>query len=199
MFRQYGFRKNTSCVDAIAAITEFIRTEIDRKAQGQACCIDLQKAFDTLDHDILLKLFDYGFKGKKIEILRDYLSDRRQYISHNGVCTEKLKIVCGVPQGSVLGPFLFVLYINDIHLRIGKNWTMFADDTTILSSKCNSFCSIQSDMGNLSQWFRQNRLSINRDKCEAVAFRRGHPFESLILDKKEHIDYVVKNSINSVA
>ena len=75
-----------SCVDAIAAITEFIRTEIDKKAQGQAFFIDLQKAFDTLDHDFILKkLLDYGFRGKIFEILKDYLSDRRQYISHKGV------------------------------------------------------------------------------------------------------------------
>ena len=151
---QYGFRNNLSCVDAIASITEFIRTKIDKQAQGQAFFIDLQEAFDSLDHGILLKkLLDYGFRGKIFEILKDYLSGRRQYISHNGVCTEKLKIVSGVPQGSVLCPFLFLLYSNDIHLCIGKNCTMamFADDTTILSSKRKSFCSIQSEINNLSQ------------------------------------------------
>ena len=96
---QYGFRNNMSCVDAIAAITKFVRTEIDKKAQGQACFIDLQKAFDTLDHHLLLKkLENYGFRGKIFEILRDYLSDRTQYISHNRVCTEKLNIVSGVPR-----------------------------------------------------------------------------------------------------
>ena len=123
--------------------------------------------------------------GKFFEILRDYLSDCRQYISHNDVCTEKPKIVSGVPQGSVLGPFRFLLHNNDIHLCIG-NCTMaiFADDTTILSSKRKGLCSIQSDMDNFSQWFCQNRLSINRDKCEAVAFGRGHLSEILILDKK---------------
>ena len=212
---QYGFRNSMSCVDAIAAITEFVRTEIDKKAQGQACFIDLQKAFDTLDHDILLKkLVDYGFRGKIFDILKNYLSERWQYISHNGVCTKKLKIVSGVPQGSVLGPFLFLLYINDIHLCMGNcTMAMFADDTTICSSKRKGVCSIQSDIDNVSQWFCQNRLSINRDKCEAVAFGRGHPNEILILDKKlpysnackylgvyvdktlrfrEHIDYVEK-------
>ena len=118
---QSGFRNNKSCVDGIAAITEFIRTEMDKKAHGQVCFIDLQNAFDTLDLDILLKkLSDYGFRGNIFEILKDYLSDRRPYISHNGVCTEKLKIVSVVLRGSVLGPFLFLLYINDIHLCMGK-------------------------------------------------------------------------------
>ena len=150
---QFGFSNNMSCVDAIAAKTEFVRTEIDKKAQGQACLIDLKKAIDTLDHHILLKkLEDYGFRGKIFEILRDCLSHRRQYISHNGVFTEKLKIVSGVPQGSVLGQFLFLLYINDIHLCIGKcTMAMFADDTTVLGSNRKGLCSIQSDMDNLSQ------------------------------------------------
>ena len=109
-----------SSVDAIAAITEFIRTGIDKKAQGQAL-IDLQKAFDTLDHDILLKKFLLYILLRKIfELWKEYFSDRRQYISHNGVCTEMLKIVSGVPQGSVLGLFLFLLYIKDFHLCMGK-------------------------------------------------------------------------------
>ena len=106
-----------SCVDAIAAITEFIRTKKIKKAQGQTCNVDLQKAFETLDHDILLKkLLDHGFRGKMFEIWKNYLSDRKQYISHNGFCTEKLKLVSGVPQSSIF----FLLYINGIHLCMGK-------------------------------------------------------------------------------
>ena len=78
---QYVFRNNMSCADDITAITEFVRTEKDKKAQGQTCFIDLQKAFDTLDHHILLKkLEDYGFIGKIFEVLRDYFPDSRQYI-----------------------------------------------------------------------------------------------------------------------
>ena len=187
MSHAVSIQKNMSCVDASAAKTEFIRTEIDKKAQGHACFIDLEKSFDTLAHDISLKkLLDYGFRGKSFDILKDYFSDRKQYISHYGVCTKKLKILSGVPQGSVLGLFLFLLYINDIHLCIGKKCTsaMFADYTTILSSKSKGSCSIQSDMSNLSQWFSQNRLGTNRYKCEAVAFGHGHPSEILILDKK---------------
>ena len=178
-----------SCVDAITAITEFVRTEIDKKAQNQACFIDLQKAFDTLDHHILgKKLEDYGFRGKSFETLADYLSDRRQYISHKGVCKEKPKIVSSVPQASVLGPFLFLFLLNynDVHLCLGNcTLAIFPDDTTILNSKRKGLCSIQPDMDNLLQRFCQNR-----DKCEALAFGRGHPRKTLILDKNSLFERV---------
>ena len=86
-----GFRNKMSWVDAIAAIAEFNRIEIERKAQGQPCFIDLQKVLNAMDLDILLsKLVDYGSNGNLFEILRDYFSDRKQCISHNGVCTKKI-------------------------------------------------------------------------------------------------------------
>ena len=96
---QYKFRNNMSCVDAIAALTEFIRTKLYKTAQDQTCFIELQKAFD---HDNFLnKLLDYGYSRKIFETLRDYFSDHWQYIRHNCVCTEKLKIVSCVTQGYV--------------------------------------------------------------------------------------------------
>ena len=105
---QYEFGNNMSCVDAIGAITEFIRSEIDKKTQGQACFIDLQEAFDTLENDILWKkLLDYCFSGNSFETLREYISDRRQYISHNSVCTERLEIVSGVPKAPSWVHFCF--------------------------------------------------------------------------------------------
>ena len=87
---QYGFRSNRSCIDAIVSITEFIRTEIDRKSLGQACFIDLQKAFDTLDHNILLqKMEKYGYRGPIHDVMKSYLSERWQYEDINGKETSK--------------------------------------------------------------------------------------------------------------
>ena len=216
---QYGFRINMYCVDTIVAITEFIRTEIDEKTQGHACFIDLQKTFDTLDHDIILKkLLDCGFKGKRFEILKDNF----QTLGSTSVITlfarKSSKLYLVFPRALSWVHFCFFCIFLDIHLYIGKHciMSMFADDTTILSSQCEGSCSIQSDMDNLLQWFCQKRLSIVRDKCEAVEFGRGHPIRNLLLDKKvpnsnackylgvyvnkmlrfrEHIDYVVKTLI----
>ena len=92
---QFGFRSKKSCADAIMLVTEYMRDEIDKKSSGQACFLDLQKAFDTLDHDILLtKLYEYGFRGEVIILLRSYLSDRVQYISISGKlpAVKKLKL-----------------------------------------------------------------------------------------------------------
>ena len=130
---QYGFRSKRSCVDAISTVTEYIRTEIDRKSIGQICFIDLQKAFDTLDHNILLnKIEKYGFRGPIYHIVKNYLDNRWQFVASDCSISSKRRICTGVPQGSVLGPLLFLLYINDLHQVIkDSRIAMFADDTTV--------------------------------------------------------------------
>ena len=108
---QYGFRSKRSCIDAIVFITEFIRTESDRKFLGQACFIDLQKAFDTLDHNILLqKMEKYGYRGPIHDMIKSYLSGRWQYVDTNGKETNQKRITTGVPQGSILSFPLPTLY-----------------------------------------------------------------------------------------
>ena len=173
---QYGFRSRRSCADAIATVTEFMRSEIDSKATGQACFIDLQKAFDTLDHKILLeKLEKYGYRGPIHKLLSSYLSDRWQYIELNGTRTDKKQILTGVPQGSILGPLLLLLYINDLDMNSGdSNVTMFADDTTLISSGKTRHFSIQ-DVNKILNWLIKNKLTINVDKCEVIFLGSGYP------------------------
>ena len=133
---QYGFRENRSCVDAINSVTEYIRNQIEAKMKGQACFIDLQKAFDTLDHGILLiKLEKYGFRGTILEIFRNYLCDRHQFVYEIGNHSKKVGVRTGVPQCSILGPFLFLLYVNDLQkVVMDSKVVMFADDTTVMKS-----------------------------------------------------------------
>ena len=109
---------------------------LKRKSKGQACFIDLQKAFDTLDRDILLtKLSEYGFRAEVNYLLRSYLIERVQYNSISGETTNCQKIETGVSQGSILGPLLFTLYINDLMKCVIKcKIALFADDTSILET-----------------------------------------------------------------
>ena len=131
---QFGFRKNNSTVYALAQITETIKVSIDNRKFGCGIFVDLRKAFDTVNHEILLiKLEHYGIRDSMLKWFQSYLFDRKQFVTFNGVSSELLVNSCGVHQGSVLGLLLFLLYINDLP-NISKilNFYLFADDTNIL-------------------------------------------------------------------
>ena len=108
---QFGFRKNNSTTFALLQITEKIKETIDNKKYGCGIFIDLSKAFDTVNHVILLKKLEhYGIKGVALDWFNSYLSNRKQYVYLNGESSQLENITCGVPQGSVLGPLIFNLH-----------------------------------------------------------------------------------------
>ena len=135
--KQLGFRKQRSCTHAVMVVTEFMRFK-------KARFLDLKDAFDSIDHNILLEnLSIYRFRGVVHKILTSYLSGRSKYVEVNGARSRLLTLTCGVPQGSVLGPLLFLMYIDDLSDCFEDSQAvLFADDTTAFAKSNTPNCSM---------------------------------------------------------
>ena len=174
---QFGFRPKHSTAHAVISITEKIKEALDNGNFTCGVFVDLQKAFDTVNHDILLqKLKKYGIRGPAHEWFKSYLTDRLQFVSILGFDSDKLPIKHGVPQGSVLGPLLFLIYINDLHHSIKNSKTyLFADDTNLLHVK-NNLNQLQKEMNadlkSLCAWLLANKISLNKTKTEMIFFKK---------------------------
>ena len=133
---QFGFRKKHSCLQANSRIFEYMRSVLERIDSGMALFLDFKKAFDTVDHDILIiKLEKNGFCGKFLNSLKNFLFNRVQFVSDGIINSSFEKITCGVPQGSVLGPLFFLIFINDIsNVTKTSEISPFAGDTAIVGS-----------------------------------------------------------------
>lgn len=175
--KQLGFQKNCSTEHAIMQFTRDILESFEKGEYTLGVFIDLSKAFDTVDHEILLKkLKYYGVKGINLNWLKSYLSNRKQYVHSDGVLKQLLNIKCGVPQGSILGPLLFLIYVNDFYKASNLlNEIMFADDTNLFLTHKNLnilFNSMNTELQEISSWFKSNKLSLNIDKTKWTIF---HP------------------------
>ena len=174
--KQFGFRKNHSTVHALLDLTEEIRHALDNNLFAAGIFLDFQKAFDTVDHVILLKKLEhYGIRGTANKWFESYLKNRMQYVSINGISSEIILMLLGVPQGSILGPLLFLIYINDFnHSVIFSKSRHFADDTNLLLSG-NSIKKLQKqlniDLKLISKWLNANKISLNAEKTELIIFR----------------------------
>ena len=172
---QFGFREKFSTSHALISLIEHLKKSLDEGEFGCGIFIDLRKAFDTVNHSILLqKLEYYGIRGVANNWFKSYLSDRYQYVSINGITSDVKPVLCGVPQGSVLGPLLFLLYVNDLPNCSDKlTFHLTADDTNIYFSS-NNLNIIQStlniELNHVSQWLYANRLSLNIEKTNYVLF-----------------------------
>ena len=148
---------------------------MDRNKTPLTVHIDLSKAFDTIDHEILLnKLKFYGIKNQAIKLLENYLSARQQFVEFENVCSDYELITTGVPQGSILGPLLFIIYINDISASSKYFYPIiYADDTT-LTATLNIFHNnenmMNDELNKIVDWFNLNKLSLNPNKTKAMLF-----------------------------
>ena len=176
---QYGFQPNLSTELAILELQDRLTNTLNNKK----CCVgvfmDLSKAFDTLDHKILLdKLNHYGIRGIAHDWFRNYLTGRSQFVTINGSNSVELPISCGVPQGSILGPLLFLIYINDL-ATVSKHaiTILFADDTNAIYSS-NTYENLEhiviEDLQLISDWFKTNKMALNESKTKYIIFHATH-------------------------
>lgn len=173
---QFGFRESHSINHALVSMTETIKNSLDNRKFGCGIFLDLQKAFDTVNHSILLlKLENYGIRGPALEWFKSYLSGRTQYVSVNGSSSSHLNVTCGVPQGSVLGPLLFLIFINDLPNSSSLlSFYLFADDTNIYFEAENLDMLqriVNRELKKVKEWLDVNKLSLNIDKTNFIIFK----------------------------
>jgi hypothetical protein len=172
---QFGFREHHSTHMALLNIIDQISRAMDEKEFCIGVFLDLSKAFDTIDHNILLsKLKYYGVRGIALNWFYSYLTGRSQCVSVGNVQSKFSDIKCGVPQGSILGPLLFIIYINDIvNSSALFKFIMFADDTNLFASNKNLdmlIKEVNSEMDKVSDWLKINKLSLNIKKTNFILF-----------------------------
>ena len=166
---QYGFRTEHSTFMAQIDLYDKISETIDAKQLSMGIFIDLKKAFDTVNSSILIsKLEYYGIRGIPLDWFKSYMSNRFQTVHLHGVFSKLRPVTCGVPQGSILGPLLFILYINDmVNCSNVIHFIIYADDTTLLF-RCSDLDTLISvvnvELYKLSCWFKANMLSLNVKK-----------------------------------
>ena len=173
--QQGGFRPGHSTIKKIADLTDDIYNAMNIKEVPVAVFIDFKKAFDTIDHTILLNKLDIsGIRNTNLKLITSYLSKRKQQTFANNVMSDTADITFGVPQGSVLGPLLFLIYVNDLPGCIHNSRAQLYADDTVIYQKHQSVCcavqSLQDDLDRLVRWCDQNKLTINVKKTKAMVF-----------------------------
>ena len=207
---QYGFRKNMSTETTLLKFIDFIHNGLNKKENVGAIYMDLSKAFDVMNHKILEhKLEHYGFRGSFLKFIMSFLKDRQYFVNANGINSDIETLNIGVPQGSTLGPLLFLIYINDMkNSSILLKFLQFADDTTLLFS-CKDFnhlkLVLESESEKVIDWLSANKLIINLKKtCSMLfSFKRGNPslelnVKNVLLENKNEVKFLGVNIDNKL-
>ena len=183
---QFGFREKRICILQLLDVLDDLTKAYDENKQTDVIYIDIRKAFDTVPHRrLLLKLQAYGFGGEILAWIKDFLTDRRQKVMVNGENSDWQEITSGIPQGSVLGPVLFIIYINDMPDKLKSICKIFADDSKIYKSigEVADQDEIQDDLIEIFDWSDIWLLRISVPKCKAIQY--GYvKFEKNIPDER---------------
>ena len=174
---QLGFRKGYSTSMAVMTLVDKISVALNKRKHMLGVFLDFSKAFDTVNHKILCdKLECYGIRGLAHKWFKSYLASRTQFVIYDNVLSVSKEINCGVPRGSILGPLLFLLYVNDIaNVSNVLLPILFADDTSVFleGTNVNEMCKIMNDeLKQLRLWLQINKLSLNIDKTQYMLFSK---------------------------
>jgi hypothetical protein len=196
--RQYGFRQSRNVTQPVLEITQRIFEHLNAGEERyiQMVLIDLKKAFDTIQHKLLIeKLEHYGIEGWPLKWFKEYLSDREQYVEIEGKKAEKRKVKCGVPQGSVLGPILFLIFINDLPNAMQILTVLFADDTAMVkegNDREKLSRSLERELTTATDWFRANKLSLNVKKTKIMEISNVKKINGMEYNVKMDGEYLQK-------
>ena len=184
---QHGFLRNRSCVTQLLSVLHTIGQNLDKNIQMDVIYFDFAKAFDTVNHNVLLpKLKTYGVSGQLLTWFANYLSGWLQRVVIDGATSQWAPVTSGFPQGSLLGPLLFLIFINDLpDAAIGDVFTsLYADDTKIYRNinTIDDCMSMQKTLTNMHTWTRHNNIRFNASKCKALTITR----------KKSPLDFIYK-------
>ena len=182
---QYGFRPKRSCTLQLLHTLEDWSQMIEDGNTVDAIYLDYQKAFDAVPHQRLLsKLKACGIGGKLLEWIKAFLMNRRQQVVINGECSDWVPVTSGVPQGSVLGPLLFVLYINDMLATTKCPLKIFADDTKIYQMSADSN-KLQADIEQVLLWSNKWQLPFNEEKCKVLHIGTGNQHQAYVMRARD--------------
>ena len=199
--RQFGLRKKHSTIYAVTYIITQCYEKLENKLH---CCLihsigHKKKSFHSIDHQILIeKLNHYGIRGVANELIKSYLTDRFQYVELDNIKSSRINIKYGVPQGSILSPLLFILYINDLPNSLINQPTLFADDTCILTSN-HSLVNLETQSNDelkiVSEWMIANRLTLNPHKTQALVLTRSKQKLQPFLLSLNNISIEIRQSV----
>ena len=175
--QQHGFRKHCSCETQLLEFIEEVSAAMERGITTEVMVLDFAKAFDRVNHSLLChKLNHYSIRGNTNRFIANFLSGCMQSVVVDGARSGYVDVKTGVPQGSVLGPCLFLCYINDLPLKISSPSRLFADDTAVYRSITSPQdpAKLQEDLHRLEEWEKEWDMAFHPDKCCVLSFTRSH-------------------------